>query len=371
MAVPDKEPAATLMRDDPLTGLATDIRLWAAELGFARLGISRVDLAPHDRYYQRWLAAGHHGEMEYMERHGARRWRPAELIPGTIRVISVTMDYRAGGADPLQVLEDPARAYVARYALGRDYHKLMRARLAELAKRIRARRPDAAQRVFVDSAPVLERAIAQQGGIGWIGKNTMLIDSRGGSWFFLGEIYTDIALAPDLPFSTMHCGSCTACLEVCPTQAFVGPFELDARRCISYLTIELQGSIPPEMRPLLGNRAFGCDDCQLVCPWNKFARPSCEADFLPRHGLDDSALSELFGWSEQQFLERAAGSPLYRLGHARWLRNLAVALGNGPATAAARAALQARLEHPSTLVREHVAWALARLQTLMRKNVSR
>ena len=371
MAVPDKEPAATLMRDDPLTGLATDIRLWAAELGFARLGISRVDLAPHDRYYQRWLAAGHHGEMEYMERHGARRWRPAELIPGTIRVISVTMDYRAGGADPLQVLEDPARAYVARYALGRDYHKLMRARLAELAKRIRARRPDAAQRVFVDSAPVLERAIAQQGGIGWIGKNTMLIDSRGGSWFFLGEIYTDIALAPDLPFSTMHCGSCTACLEVCPTQAFVGPFELDARRCISYLTIELHGSIPPEIRPLLVKRGFGCAYGQLDCPWHSFATPRCAAGFLPRHGLDDSALSELFGWSEQQFLERAAGSPLYRLGHARWLRNLAVALGNGPATAAARAALQARLEHPSTLVREHVAWALARLQTLMRKNVSR
>lgn len=371
MPILDDEPAAAGTADASLAGLAADIRLWAAELGFARLGISHIDLSPHDRYYQRWLAAGHHGEMEYMQRHGSRRWRPDELIPGTLRVISVTMDYRAGGADPIQVLDNPAQAYVARYALGRDYHKLMRARLAELASRIRARRPDAAQRVFVDSAPVLERGIAQQGGIGWIGKNTLLIDPRGGSWFFLGEIYTDIALAPDPPFSTMHCGSCTACLDVCPTQAFVGPFELDARRCISYLTIELQGSIPPAMRPLIGNRIFGCDDCQLVCPWNKFARPSCEADFMPRHGLDDSTLTALFGWSEQQFLDRAAGSPLYRLGHDRWLRNLAVALGNGPASATAVDALRARLEHPSVMVREHVAWALARLQALMRKNVSR
>ena len=301
-------------RDDAASAMAalgTDIRAWARELGFPSLGICGTDLAPHDERLRQWVAQGLHGELDYMARHGARRWRPEELLPGTLRVISVRMDYhRADSAEPSGILNDAERAYVSRYALGRDYHKLMRARLARLADRILAARPGSAQRVFVDSAPVLERGVAQKAGLGWIGKNTLLIDPRAGSWFFLGEIYTDIPLPLDAEFSGMHCGSCTACLDVCPTAAFVSPFVLDARRCISYLTIELQGAIPQDLRPLIGNRVFGCDDCQLVCPWNKFAQPSCEADFAPRHGLDAARLTELFAWSAEQFAERAAGTPL-------------------------------------------------------------
>jgi epoxyqueuosine reductase len=345
-----------------LADLAVRIRAWGAELGLAAVGIGSIELDPHDGHFRRWLAAGHHGEMDYMERHGERRWRPASLVPGTVRVIAARMDYwPAEAADAQAVLDDPARAYVARYALGRDYHKLLRARLATLAGHIRAARPAASTRVFVDSAPVLERGIAQKAGLGWIGKNTVLIHPRAGSWFFLGEIYTDLELPVDAPFEGMHCGSCTACLDVCPTRAFTGPWQLDARRCISYLTIELHGPIPEPMRAAIGNRVFGCDDCQLVCPWNRFAQPSRERDFLPRHRLDDSALVTLFLWSGQEFRERAAGSPLYRLGHERWLRNLAVALGNGPATPQAIDALRSRLEHPAELVREHVRWALEQL----------
>jgi len=355
--------------DEALAALAARIRAWAAELGLQALGIGSIELAPHDAHFRRWLAAGHHGEMAYMERHGAKRWQPERLVPGTVRVIAVRMDYwPERAADAAQVLEQPQRAYVARYALGRDYHKLLRSRLATLAERIRAERPGALARPFVDSAPVLERGLAQKAGLGWIGKNTVLIHPQAGSWFFLGEIYTDLPLPLDAPFEGMHCGSCSACLEVCPTRAFTGPWQLDARRCIAYLTIELHGPIPEEMRAPIGNRVFGCDDCQLVCPWNRFAQPSREADFLPRNGLDDGGLVDLFGWSEAQFAERMAGSPLHRLGHERWLRNLAVALGNGPATPAAIAALEARRAHPSALVREHVAWAL---QELMRKNVAR
>ena len=347
---------------DGTAALAADIRAWARELGFPSLGICGTDLSPHDERLREWVDRGLHGELDYMSRHGAKRWRPEELLPGTLRVISVRMDYHcADAAEPVRILDDPERAYVARYALGRDYHKLMRARLARLADRILAARPGSAQRVFVDSAPVLERGIAQKAGLGWIGKNTMLIDPRAGSWFFLGEIYTDIPLPVDTAFGGMHCGSCTACLEVCPTRAFVAPFVLDARRCISYLTIELQGAIPLELRPLIGNRVFGCDDCQLVCPWNKFARSSAEADFAPRHGLDAARLTELFAWSAEEFADRMAGSPLYRLGHERWLRNLAVALGNGPATEEALSALRARSDHPSELVREHVVWAIDQL----------
>jgi epoxyqueuosine reductase len=348
--------------DEP-ADLALQVRAWAAELGFDAVGICATDLDPHDERLRDWLANGYHGEMEYMARHGARRWNPAELVPGTLRIISVRMDYLHDGADPVQVLERPEQAYIARYALGRDYHKVMRNRLEQLAQRLRTQRPQASHRVFVDSAPVLERGVAQKAGLGWIGKNTMLIDPRAGSFFFLGEIYTDIPLALDEPFEAMHCGSCTACLGACPTGAFVAPFVLDARRCIAYLTIELQGAIPEQMRPLIGNRVFGCDDCQLACPWNKFAQPSCEADFRPRNSLDDITLVELFAWTGQEFLERAAGTPLYRLGHERWLRNLAVALGNGPPGDAALAALAARRQHPSEMVREHVEWALQRLQS--------
>jgi epoxyqueuosine reductase len=355
--------------EDSPGALAERIRAWAGELGLQALGTGSIDLAPHDAHFRRWLAAGHHGEMDYMERHGAKRWEPATLVPGTVRVIAVRMDYwPARAADAQQQLQRPDRAYVARYALGRDYHKLMRKRLAALAARIRAERPRALLRPFVDSAPVLERAIAQKAGLGWIGKNTLLIHPRAGSWSFLGEIYTDLPLPVDPPFEGMHCGSCSACLEVCPTRAFVGPWQLDARRCIAYLTIELHGSIPVDMREAIGNRVFGCDDCQLVCPWNRFAQPAREADFLPRNGLDDPALVDLFGWSAEDFAARTAGSPLYRLGHERWLRNLAVALGNGPATPAAIAALEARRADASALVREHVEWAL---QALMRKKVAR
>lgn len=347
---------------ETLAALADDIRAWARELGFQSTGICSASLSPHDQRLQDWVAAGLHGELDYMERHGEKRWNPAALIPGTLRLISVRMNYLSAGAEPLEVLADPERAYISRYALGRDYHKLMRARLAQLASRIAERRPGSALRAFVDSGPVLEKGAAQLAGLGWIGKNTLLLHPRAGSYFFLGEICTDIPLPVDPAFDTMHCGSCTACLDACPTQAFAGPFVLDARRCISNLTIELHGAIPEELRSRIGNRVFGCDDCQIVCPWNKFAELSTESDFLPRHGLDDSPLLALFAWTEEEFRERAAGTPLYRLGHERWLRNLAVAIGNGPATDAARAALAARLDHPSERVREHVVWALARLR---------
>ena len=356
-------------QEEEMRSLAREIRAWSAELGLQAVGIGSIELAPHDAHFRRWLAAGHHGDMDYMARHGERRWRPDLLVPGTVRVISVRMDYwPAQGAAAIDQLERPDRAYVARYALGRDYHKLLRSRLASLAARIRALHPEALARAFVDSGPVLERGHAQKAGLGWIGKNTLLIHPRAGSWFFLGEIFTNLPLPLDEPFEGVHCGSCTACLDACPTGAFKGPWELDARRCIAYLTIELHGPIPVDMRPLIGNRVFGCDDCQLVCPWNSFATPSREADFLPRHRLDDSGLLELFAWGEEEFASRTAGSPLYRLGHERWLRNIAVAIGNGPATQAAMQALEGRLAHPSELVREHTDWAL---QTLMRKKVSR
>jgi epoxyqueuosine reductase len=346
--------------NEQLANLAGNIRAWAAELGFAQVGISGIDPGEHERYLQRWLDAGYHGEMDWMARHGNKRSRPEQLVPGTARVISLRMDYLPAGAEPEDVLASSEKAYVSRYALGRDYHKLVRKRLAQLARRIE----DAAQagryRAFVDSAPVLERAFAEQAGLGWIAKNTMLINPEAGSWFFLGELYTDLPLPLDAPQEEKHCGTCTACLEACPTGAFAGPFELDARRCISYLTIEHEGSIDPELRPLMGNRVFGCDDCQLCCPFNKFAARTGEADFAPRHGLDDAELAELMLWEEQDFLDRTEGSPLRRIGHERWLRNLAVALGNAPTSDAVLDALRRRREHPSALVRDHVAWALAR-----------
>jgi epoxyqueuosine reductase len=339
--------------------LATDIRAWARDLGFAAVGISDIDLREHERYLQRWIAAGYHGDMTWMAQHGHKRSRPAELVPGTCRVLSLRMDHLPDGSAPEDVLANGERAYIARYSLGRDYHKLVRPRLAKLAARIRDRVGGGQYRAFVDSAPVLERALAERAGLGWIGKNTMLLNERAGSWFLLGEIYTDLPLPADPPQVTKHCGSCTACLEVCPTQAFVGPFELDARRCISYLTIEHKGSIDESLRPLIGNRVFGCDDCQLVCPWNKFAQHSPEEDFQPRHGLDDGDLVDLFLWDEPTWEARTAGSALRRVGHERWLRNLAVALGNAPPSERVRGALRSRLAHPSALVREHVTWALA------------
>ncbi|EED30676.1 putative iron-sulfur cluster binding protein [gamma proteobacterium NOR5-3] len=340
--------------------LVEEIRDWARELGFSQLGVSDIDLAEHEDYLQRWLAAGYQGEMQWMGSHGVKRSRPQELVPGTCRVLSLRMDYLSDGAEPFSVLEDPDKAYIARYTLGRDYHKLIRKRLAQLAKRIEQRLGKGHYRAFVDSAPVLERALAERAGLGWIAKNTMLINQEAGSWFFLGEIYTDLPLPADPPQASKHCGTCQACIDICPTRAFVEPFVLDARRCISYLTIEHKGSIDPELRPLMGNRIFGCDDCQLVCPWNKFAQPSSEADFQPRHGLDDKGLLELFAWDEATWASRTEGSALRRIGFERWLRNLAIALGNAPRSQAVIEALTRRRDFPSELVQEHVLWALER-----------
>jgi len=323
------------------------------------VGTTAVDLGEHEAYLQKWLAAGYHGDMAYMARHGHKRSRPRELVPGTLRVIALRMDYLAADTQPLAVLDSPEKAYISRYSLGRDYHKLIRKRLADLAARIQAAAGSGSYRAFVDSAPVLERALAERAGLGWIAKNTMLINTEAGSWFFLGEIYTDLPLPLDPPHTDKHCGTCTACLEVCPTGAFTGPFQLDARKCISYLTIEHHGSIDPALRPLLGNRIFGCDDCQLCCPWNKFSRPTDEADFRPRHGLADADLAELLLWDEETFLARTAGSAIRRIGYERWLRNIAVALGNAPRSDAVVNALVRRRAHPSALVREHVDWALA------------
>jgi epoxyqueuosine reductase len=341
--------------------LADRIRGWARTLGFQALGVSGVELGADEAHLEAWLAQQYHGEMDYMQRHGTRRSRPADLVPGTLRVISARMDYWPGdAADADAVLADPSRAYISRYALGRDYHKLLRRRLQQLSEKIEGEIGPFGYRVFTDSAPVLERALARNAGLGWIGKHTNLIDKSSGSWFFLGEIYTDLPLPVDDPAGN-HCGTCSRCIPACPTGAIVAPYSVDARRCISYLTIELHGPIPEPLRPAIGNRIYGCDDCQLVCPWNKFARLAAEPDFRVRHALDDSSLVELFGWDEPTFLARSEGSAIRRIGWERWLRNIAVALGNGPATAEAIAALSARAEHPSDLVREHVAWALRRL----------
>ncbi len=339
--------------------LAAAIKQWSAELGFTGTGIAAIDLAADESHFLDWLAAGFAGRMTYMARHGTKRTRPAVLVPGTVSCISVRMDYwPEAAADARTVLGSPDIAYVSRYALGRDYHKVLRARLQGLCDRVGAAVGGFGYRVFTDSAPVLEKALARNAGLGWIGKHTNLIDRDAGSYFFIGEIYCDLDLPPDPP-SSAHCGTCSACIPACPTGAIVAPYRLDARRCISYLTIELDGAIPVEFRRAIGNRIYGCDDCQLACPWNKFARPSREADFAPRHDLDRTDLVSLFAWSEEKFLAMTAGSAIRRIGHSRWLRNIAVALGNAPASEAVVAALRARAADRSELVREHVGWALA------------
>lgn len=341
------------------TTLTSDLHLWASELGFQQIGVAGIDLGEDETHLLNWLDAGRHGEMEYMARHGSKRSRPDELLPGTLRVISVRMDYLPESArDGWDVLGDPQSAYVARYALGRDYHKLMRNRLQKLAERIADAVGPFGYRAFVDSAPVLERALARDAGLGWIGKHTCMINRDAGSWFFLGELYTDLPLPLDTP-ATEHCGTCRRCIDICPTQAIVAPYQVDARRCISYLTIELRGSIPLELRRPMGNRIFGCDDCQLICPWNKFALPTPESDFKPRHSLDDRQLIDLFAWNEDEFLKRTEGSAIRRTGHVGWLRNIAVALGNADFSAAIVDALQSRATHSEEIVREHVQWALA------------
>jgi epoxyqueuosine reductase len=339
--------------------LLEDIKRWGVDLGFAKLGVANIDLSLDEAHFRDWLRAGFNGEMQYMSRHGTKRSRPAELLPGTVSCLSARMDYwPQDAADAAAILADGNLAYVSRYALGRDYHKLMRTRLQKLCDRIVQAIGPFGYRAFADSAPVLEKALARNAGLGWIGKHTNLIDGNAGSYFFLGEIYLDLELPAD-ETSTAHCGSCSACMPACPTGAIVAPYRLDARRCISYLTIELKGSIPLEFRRAIGNRIYGCDDCQLVCPWNKFARPTREPDFAVRHGLDHANLIDLFLWSEADFVEKTRGSAISRIGFERWLRNVAVALGNAPTSAEVVAALQARADEPSSMVREHVQWALA------------
>ena len=339
--------------------LTTDIRRWGTELGFQQVGIADCDLERAEAGLRAWLEAGFQGEMDYMARHGTRRTRPAELVPGTIRVITVRFNYWPAAADAESMLADATKAYVARYALGRDYHKVMRARLQALAGRIEAAIGPFGYRVFTDSAPVMEAALAEKAGIGWRGKHTLILNREAGSYFFLGELYTDLPLPVDAP-QPDHCGRCSKCMDVCPTQAIVAPYRLDARRCISYLTIELKDAIPEDLRPLIGNRVYGCDDCQIHCPWNRFAQVTGEPDFAVRNGLDAASLVDLFGWSETEFTERMAGSAIHRIGYERWLRNIAVGLGNAPTSPAVTDALDARRNHESALVREHVAWALAR-----------
>ncbi len=355
-------PAATPATRD-WAALAADIADWGREMGFEAIGISDTELSTEEAHLMRWLADGRHGAMDYMARHGAARARPAELVPGTVRVITARMNYwPADGADAGEVLADPRSAYVARYALGRDYHKVLRARLQQLATRIGDEVGDFGYRVFTDSAPVLEVALAAKAGLGWRGKHTLLLTRDMGSYFFLGEIYTNLPL-PVTEAASDHCGTCTACIGACPTGAIVAPYELDARRCISYLTIELPGAIPEELRPLIGNRVYGCDDCQLACPWNRFAQVTGERDFeAVRHGLDRASLVQLFQWTEAEFDERMRGSAIRRIGYERWSRNLAVGLGNAPNRADVIAALERRADDPSPLVREHVAWALTRQQ---------
>lgn len=332
---------------------------WARSLGFQALGVSDIDLQAAEARLQDWLAKGFHGEMRFMHKHGDKRTRPEQLVEGTVRVISVRMDYWPGeAAEPWQVINDADKAFISRYALGRDYHKLMRKRLARLATKMEQELGPMGYRVFTDSAPVMEKAIAEKAGLGWIGKHTNVLNRDCGSYFFLGEIYTDMPL-PLTESTTAHCGSCTACIDICPTQAIVAPYQLDARRCISYLTIELRGSIPEDLRPMMGNRIYGCDDCQLICPWNKYAQATEEDDYLPREGLDAPQLVDLFSWTEQDFLQRLEGSPIRRIGHECWLRNIAVALGNAETSAVVVNALRSRQDSASDLVREHVQWALA------------
>lgn len=354
--MPAKPDAATL------NALKPRIHAWARELGFSGVGFAATALGEAENELMDWLASGYHGEMHYMARHGLARARPAELMPGTASVISARMQYLPAANDAWSNLRQAEHGYVARYALGRDYHKLMRSRLQRLGERIAAEVGGCIFRAFSDSAPVMEVALARNAGLGWRGKHTLLLD-RAGSWFFLGELFVDLAFEPDSPPAS-HCGSCQACIDICPTRAILAPYQLDARRCISYLTIEHAGSIPVELRRLMGNRIYGCDDCQLVCPWNRFAQVSEIPDFQPRNQLDNTTLVDLFAWNEDEFLHRLEGSPIRRIGHERWLRNIAVALGNAlasgtPAVALILDALQARADHPSSLLREHLQWALS------------
>lgn len=336
--------------------LALEIKEWGKELGFQQVGICDTDLIEHESHLKQWLAKQFHGDMDYMANHGDKRSRPTELVPGTQRIIVVRMDYLSDNTLE-QTLASTETAYISRYTLGRDYHKLIRKRLQLLAEKITQKAGLFGYRAFVDSAPVLEKALAEKAGLGWIGKHTLLLDKQLGSWFFLGELFTDLPLPVDTP-SEKHCGTCSACIDVCPTQAIVAPYQLDSRRCISYLTIELKDAIPEHLRKAMGNRVFGCDDCQIVCPWNRFAPQSSEPDFAPRHGLEAAQLLELFLWDEATFLEKTAGMAIRRTGYRGWLRNLAVGLGNAPYSEHIMHALQNRLAECDDMVAEHIRWAL-------------
>lgn len=341
--------------------LALRIKQWGKELGFQQVGISDTQLQAAEQHLDTWITKGFHGDMDYMHKHGLKRSRPNLLHSGTVSIISVRMDYLPETANQINsVLNNPISAFISRYALGRDYHKSIRHRLQKLATKIENEIGDLGYRVFVDSAPVLEKAIAEKAGLGWIGKHSNLINRKAGSWFFLGEIYTDLDLPADKQASA-HCGQCKACLDICPTQAIVAPYQVDARLCISYLTIELHGSIPEHLRSSIGNRIYGCDDCQLICPWNRFARLSVENEYNPRHNLNNIQLTELFNWSEEEFLKKMEGSAIRRIGHTRWLRNIAVALGNSNLSESTTQALKQKQSHPSEIVKEHVNWALDKL----------
>lgn len=343
-----------------MQALAQQVKLWGHALGFQQVGIADCDLSAASDHLRDWLARGYAGTMQWMAQHGDKRYTPEKLVPDTVRVISVRMDYLHDGDDLLAKLGSDGKAYISRYALGRDYHKLIRKKLAALCQQIAdSSAAVTALRPFVDSAPVLEKPLAEKAGLGWIGKNTLLLNRDAGSWFFLGEIYTSLPLPIDAQPQANDCGKCKACLKICPTDAFPEPYVLDARRCISYLTIEHEGSIAEELRPLMGNRIYGCDDCQIVCPWNRFAQSSQEDDFKPRHNLDDADLVDLFNWNEQEFLDRTAGSPIRRIGYSRWLRNIAIGLGNAATSPEIVAALNGRTQSEDPVVREHVAWALA------------
>lgn len=344
--------------------LARDIKYWSREIGFQETAISDIDLSAYDHLLKSWIGNGYHGAMAYMARNHEKRCNPEQLVPGTVRIISVRMDYAYDKSNSLAPLKKSNKAYISRYARGRDYHKTVRKRLQSLADKIIESVGEFGYRAFVDSAPVLERALAEKSGLGWIGKNTMLINKRAGSWFFLGELFTDLPLPIDRPVKN-HCGTCSECIEVCPTKAFVKPNLLDAKRCISYLTIEQKEAIPKEFRKAIGNRVFGCDDCQLVCPWNKFTQLSKESDFVPRHNFDDVELVWLFTWSESEFLKKTEGSAIRRIGYECWQRNLAVALGNAESCSEVINALREGLENPSPMVREHVEWALTRHEDSM------
>jgi len=337
--------------------LAEQIKKHGIELGFQQVGITDTDLTEAENHLNNWLAKKHHGNMDYLAKHGSIRSHPDELHKGTIRVISLRLNYLPAKETFDQVQTDPTAAFISRYALGRDYHKMMRKRLKKLTQFIESKTGVFSHRVFVDSAPVLEKALAEKAGLGWIGKHTNLINREAGSWFFIGEIYIDLPLPTDTAVDE-HCGDCTACIDICPTQAIIGPYQLDARRCISYLTIELNDSIPVEFRKAIGNHIYGCDDCQIICPWNKFSTVTTESDFLPRHHLDTATLIELFNWSEEEFLKRLEGSAIRRIGYQKWLRNIAIALGNAPKSAKTKAILVNKLLNTEPMVKEHIQWAI-------------